>query len=446
MTANRNESRFRTVVSLALLVLAVLAVASLTAGTAAAQSSSTFDVSINATNEPVTEGDTIEVEVIVENTGDETDSREITLATNNSSDTVVERDSETVALSSGASTSLNLTWDTESDDAGDYTLNVSSKTDFATSSATVNDVAEFEVDIDSTNEPVREGETLLVNATIENDGEATDTQDVELELDGRERDSESVELDEDESESVTLEWETDAGDAGDYEANVSSETDNASTNVDVNAAPTAAFTRDPATPNVNEAVVFDASDASDPDGDIVEYRWEIDGENVSSAESPSYTFTEAGDHEVRLYVTDDDGVTATTTRTVTVNAPPTVSIPEVDATVDEEVTLEPDVSDDGAISRYEWYVDGELVTTDRTLTYTFGESGTQQLRLVVTDDDGATQATTRTIRVESDETPTATATPTPTSSPTASPVDQPGFGAAIALVALVGAALLASRE
>ena len=438
MTTKNNESRSPTVVSLALLALAALAILSLSVGSAAAQSS-TFDVTINATNEPVTEGDTLEVEVVVENTGGETDSQELNLTTDNGTGTV-ERDTETVALDPGASSTLNLTWDTESGDAGDYDIEVASETDFESGDVTVTDVAEFDVDIDSTNEPVREGETLLVDATVENDGGATDTQDIELELDGRERDSETVQLDEDESESITLEWETDASDAGDYQANVSSETDTASTNVEVNAGPTAAFTRDPATPNVNEAVVFDASDSSDPDGNIVEYTWEIDGENVSSAESPSYTFTEAGDHEVRLYVTDDDGVTATTTRTVTVNAPPTVSVPEVDATVDEEVTVEPDVSDDGEISRYEWYVDGELVTTDRTLTYTFSESGTRQVRLVVTDDDGATQATTRTVRVESDETPTATPTPT------VSPVDQPGFGAAVALVALLCAALLAGRE
>ena len=43
-------------------------------------------------------------------------------------------------------------------------------------------------------------------------------------------------------------------------------------------------------------------------------------------------------------------------------------------------------------------------------------------------------------------TPTPSPSPTPTESPTPTPEDQPGFGAALALIALIGAALLAARR
>ena len=316
----------------------------------------------------------------------------------------------------------------------------------------VNEVSDFDVEIDSVNEPVREGDTLEVEALVENTDRSTDTQEIELEVDGSVRDSETLSLNGGNSGLVTLEWETDTGDAGDYEANVTSETDTESTSVDVNAPPTAAFTYDPNVPDLNQAVVFDASSSADPDGETVRYTWAVDGENVSGSETFAYTFTESGDHEVRLYITDDDGVSATVTRTVTVNAPPTASIQPVDATVDEETTVEANVSDDGTIARYEWYVDGDLVSTEDTLSYTFDGSGTTQVRLEVTDENGATTATTRAVTVESDGASTDTdrtdspddMEPTDTDETTAQ--DGPGFGVGVALLAVVVAALTARRR
>jgi len=438
---------FPAVVSLSFLLI-VLAVAGLgLAGTAAAQDSSggNFVVDINDTNSPVTENDTLEVEVIVENTGSETDSQEIYLNTSGT-----QRDVETIGLDPGASFSQNLTWDTESGDAGQYDINVSSEDDFSTQNVRINNVSEFDVEIDSVNEPVREGDTLEVEAVVENTDTSSDTQEIELELDGVVRDSETLSLNGGNSGLVTLEWETDTGDAGEYEANVTSETDTESTDVDVNAPPSASFTRDLAVPDVNEAVTFDGSGSTDADGQIVRYTWAVDGENVSGSETFTYTFTESGDHEVRLYVTDDDGVSATTTRTVTVNAPPTASIPPVNATAGEETVIEVNASDDDTIARYEWYVDGEPVSTGESLSYTFDESGTYQVRLEVSDNNGATTATTRAVRVESDETPTATATDTPTATATDTeePVaeDGPGFGVGVALLALVVVALTARRR
>ena len=218
MTSKRNW--FPAVVSLSVLLVA-LAVAGIgLAGTAAAQDSSggNFVVDINDTNSPVTENDTLEVEVIVENTGSETDSQEIVLETSGGT----QRDAKTVALDPGASFSQNLTWDTESGDAGEYTINVSSKDDFSTRTVTVNDVSEFDVEIDSVNEPVREGDTLEVEAVVENTDTSSDTQEIELELGGVVRDSETLSLNGGNSGLVTLEWETDTGDADEYEANVSS--------------------------------------------------------------------------------------------------------------------------------------------------------------------------------------------------------------------------------
>ncbi|WEL21860.1 hypothetical protein [Halorhabdus sp. BNX81] len=86
---------------------------------------------------------------------------------------------------------------------------------------TLDEEANVAVTIDSTNSPVEEGETLAVDATVENTGDETQTQSIELDVAGL-RDSESVTLDPGESQTITLEWQTASGDAGDYTANVSS--------------------------------------------------------------------------------------------------------------------------------------------------------------------------------------------------------------------------------
>ena len=161
MTPNTGPSKFRAVVSSLTVVVAVFAILGLAAGTVAAEDDANFEVDIDETNEPITEGDTLEVEVRVENTGSDTASKEITLETTQGG-TTTERDTRAVSLDGGAAVTRTLRWDTEDGDAGRYTINVSSEDDFDRDLARVTEVSTFDVDIDGTNEPVREGETLTV--------------------------------------------------------------------------------------------------------------------------------------------------------------------------------------------------------------------------------------------------------------------------------------------
>ncbi|TKX85388.1 PKD domain-containing protein, partial [Halorubrum sp. SS5] len=89
----------------------------------------------------------------------------------------------------------------------------------------------FDVRIDSTNEPVTEGETLSVTATINNTGERSGTQSIALSVNNTQRDSTTVSLGSGETETVSLEWPTDVGDADPYAAIVASDNDSAPTSV-----------------------------------------------------------------------------------------------------------------------------------------------------------------------------------------------------------------------
>ncbi len=70
--------------------------------------------------------------------------------------------------------------------------------------------------------------------------------------------------------------------------------------------------------NVGQApliVVFDGSASFDP-GTVVSYLWDFGDGTFSSSPSPSKTFTVDGDHLVTLTVTDDDGLTGSATRII----------------------------------------------------------------------------------------------------------------------------------
>jgi hypothetical protein len=83
----------------------------------------------------------------------------------------------------------------------------------------------FDVSISSTNEPITEGETLTVDAVVENVGKSAGTQTVLLTVGGVERDTNTLTLDAGNETSATLQWATTSGDAGPYTARVESAND-----------------------------------------------------------------------------------------------------------------------------------------------------------------------------------------------------------------------------
>jgi len=93
----------------------------------------------------------------------------------------------------------------------------------------------------------------------------------------------------------------------------------------VNEPPSANFTWLPDEPTTDNVVTFDASASFDPDGTIVTYEWDFDGDGVyddATGLTTSRSFTSAGDYSVGLKVTDDDGATDTIIRFFTVMEAP----------------------------------------------------------------------------------------------------------------------------
>ena len=94
-----------------------------------------------------------------------------------------------------------------------------------------------------------------------------------------------------------------------------------------NKPPTASFTFSPSYPFADQVITFNASNSTDPDGTIVKYEWNFGDGETGEGKIVTRSYSSAGNYDVTLTVTDDDGAKNSTTKIVTVmEAKPTVSI------------------------------------------------------------------------------------------------------------------------
>jgi serine protease len=74
-----------------------------------------------------------------------------------------------------------------------------------------------------------------------------------------------------------------------------------------NREPVAAFSTSASVAAVGETVVFDASDARDPDGSVVRHEWALGDGTAADGRRVEHAYDEPGDYAVTLRVVDDDG-------------------------------------------------------------------------------------------------------------------------------------------
>ena len=90
-----------------------------------------------------------------------------------------------------------------------------------------------------------------------------------------------------------------------------------------NQRPVASFIVSPAEPRIRQEVKFDASDSHDPDGRIVEYRWDFDGDGTvdltTTEPEAGHVYEESGTYNPVLTVVDDAGAAASYTGTIYVS-------------------------------------------------------------------------------------------------------------------------------
>lgn len=135
--------------------------------------------------------------------------------------------------------------------------------------------------------------------------------------------------------------------------------------------------------------------SSDSDGTVAESDWDFGDDALSGNNNPTHTYATAGDFQVSLTVTDNDGETGTVTKTVNVTEPApgapvaafTLTCFSLQCTFEDES----EDSDGGTIVSWAWeFGDGETsnVQDPGTHSYDVDELTQFTATLTVTDDDG----------------------------------------------------------
>ena len=144
------------------------------------------------------------------------------------------------------------------------------------------------------------------------------------------------------------------------------------------------------------------SSSSDPDGDLVSFKWYFNNEVISQENQFSLSFNETGIYQMKLEVQDNDGVWSSQTATNFKIIPNTA--PSVDFTYSFEgsvYTFNSSASDsEGSISSYEWSINDASYSSDENITWIANKTGTYTITLEVTDDGGMKSAISKDIDVK----------------------------------------------
>jgi hypothetical protein len=124
--------------------------------------------------------------------------------------------------------------------------------------------------------------------------------------------------------------------------------------------PIASFTSTPSSAPTGIAINFNGTASYDPDGRVVSYSWDFGDQTTGTGSIVTHSYTYAKTYTVKLTVTDNGGVTGSTTSQVTISdRPPVVSLTPSPSTANtgQSITLSVSASDpDGTISstRVDW--------------------------------------------------------------------------------------------
>jgi PKD repeat protein len=172
--------------------------------------------------------------------------------------------------------------------------------------------------------------------------------------------------------------------------------------------PTAKFTFGPAAPTAFNDVFFDASASTTPVGSITSYAWNFGDGSSATGVSPTHRFAGAATYHVVLTVTDNNGLTGSTSTDVSVTASAGLKAdftfsPAAPAT-GQTINFNGGLSTAGAgrsIVAWSWDFGSGSTGSGITATTSYAAAGTYSVTLTVRDDAGQTAHATQTVPVTS---------------------------------------------
>lgn len=142
-------------------------------------------------------------------------------------------------------------------------------------------------------------------------------------------------------------------------------------------------------------ITFDASASTDPDGDPLHFEWDFGDQAVTgSGQTPIHTFSGSGTYPIFLTVDDGTDVanaTATTSTTVTINAPPIADAGgNMTVCAGDIVLFDGSRSEDpeSGLLNFQWNLGNGTTSTGVNPTHVYKKGGIYTVTLTVSDDSG----------------------------------------------------------
>ena len=149
------------------------------------------------------------------------------------------------------------------------------------------------------------------------------------------------------------------------------------------------------------SLIFTSS-SSDPDGNLVAFKWYFNNEVISEQNQFTRAFNETGIYQMKLEVQDDDGVWSSQTATnfkIIPNTAPSVDF--IYSHEDSVYTFNSSVSDsEGSVTSYAWSINGESYSSEDNITWIANKTGTYTVTLTVSDDGGMKSSISKDIDVK----------------------------------------------
>jgi PKD repeat protein len=170
--------------------------------------------------------------------------------------------------------------------------------------------------------------------------------------------------------------------------------------------PTAVFNYSPSTVSANLPIQFDASTSQPGQGasQIVTYNWTFGDGTNATGKNVTHTYSAGNNFAVTLIVTNDRGLSASTTQQLAVSAgalpTPLFTVSPAAPGVNERVFFNGSTSTPGtghsSITAYRWTFGDGATGSGVTVSHAYAAAGTYGVQLTVTDEVGQSNTSTST--------------------------------------------------
>ena len=150
------------------------------------------------------------------------------------------------------------------------------------------------------------------------------------------------------------------------------------------------------------SVLTFSSSSSDPDGNIVSFKWYFNNEVISEESQFSEVYNETGIYQIKLEVQDDNGAWSSKKSSnfkIIPNTAPTLDFSYL-ADGSTYIFNSSATDSEGFISSYQWSINGIQYSNEENITWTANKTGTYTVSLEVIDDGGMKSVVSKDIDVK----------------------------------------------